>query len=176
VLGWWLVGGWVVDVIRVFPLLSSTRFDTEPITNPIPPPGGVFEEAVAMAALFLPPPLDIAETVRGGSPQVSLDCRLDCLICFVNADPHHTHILLAEATRIELAQTRHTHYALKHRHKHMTHSLLTLPAGHRQRLAGRQPEPPDLPRGVPSGQPPLAAAGGRPRQQQLCQCERGAGR
>ncbi|KAI8470624.1 MAG: ClpP/crotonase-like domain-containing protein [Monoraphidium minutum] len=32
--------------------------------------GGVFEEAVAMAAMFLPPPADIAETVRGGSPQV----------------------------------------------------------------------------------------------------------
>ncbi|KIY96806.1 carboxyl-terminal processing protease [Monoraphidium neglectum] len=32
--------------------------------------GGVFEEAVAMASLFLPPPADIAETVRGGSPQV----------------------------------------------------------------------------------------------------------
>ncbi|GBF93173.1 histone-lysine N-methyltransferase [Raphidocelis subcapitata] len=32
--------------------------------------GGVFEEAVASAALFLPPPADIAETVRAGSPQV----------------------------------------------------------------------------------------------------------
>jgi hypothetical protein len=123
-----------------------------------------------MAALFLPPPLDIVETVRSGSPQVRPGPRPGLCGAGAAQSAAPPQGVTRPGPRLRLPCAPYAAAAANPAPR----PLLGAPTGHRRALAKRRAQPRGLARGR-RGRPADGAPDRCPRQRELGECQRGAG-